>query len=67
MQTNINKEAPNSNTMVLQHNDCGCDWLLTNMEQTAIYRKGLEMPKRYPECRQARRQQATNSEVSDLK
>ena len=40
--------------MVLECRDCHCDWLLTDQEQLSFYRKGLAMPKRSPECRQAK-------------
>ena len=49
--------TPRFRTQILVCKDCGCDWQLTDMEQIAMYRKGLAMPKRCPECRQSRKQQ----------
>jgi len=54
MESNI-RETPNFKTMILVCKDCGCDWQLTDQEQLSFFRKNLAMPKRCPECRQAKR------------
>jgi hypothetical protein len=67
MESNA-ETIPHFRTMILVCKDCGCDWQLTDMEQQAMYRKGLAMPKRCPECRQTRRQhQVTSGQGGDLK
>ena len=53
MESNI-LQTPNFKTMILECRDCHYDWLLTDQEQLSFYRKGLAMPKRCPECRQAK-------------
>lgn len=53
MEPNI-LQTPNFKTTVLERRDCHCDWLLIDQEQLSFHRKGLAMPKRCPEYRQAK-------------
>ena len=64
MESNI-LQTPNFKTMVLECRDCHYDWLLTDQEQLSFYRKGLAMPKRCPECRQAKHKNLPTEQAID--
>jgi hypothetical protein len=64
MESNIALN-PNFKTMILECRDCGCDFLLTDQEQLSFYRKNLAMPKRCPECRQAKHRNLSNEQGID--
>jgi Probable zinc-ribbon domain len=58
IQTNTeNTDTPNFKTSILKCVECHFDYLLTDKEQLAYFRKGLAMPRRCPECRQRRRRE----------
>ena len=66
MESNPNLlETPRFKTMILECRDCHCDWQLTDQEQLSFYRKGLAMPKRCPECRQAKRKNSPTDQAID--
>ena len=58
-------QIPNFKTMILECRDCHYDWLLTDQEQLSFYRKGLAMPKRCPECRQAKHRNLSTEQGID--